>query len=93
MPNPHQDFDESEFEIHVKRLGDEPDSEDPARQVDPARAASLLALRRTLAAHQVDAATLQGAVIIEVPEAAWMSIGTELGPQIGTQKGPSCEVC
>ncbi|ONH82123.1 hypothetical protein APZ41_016330 [Roseomonas mucosa] len=22
-----------------------------------------------------------------------MSIGTELGPQIGTQKGPSCEVC
>lgn len=72
MPNPHQDFDESEFEIHVKRLGDEPDSEDPARQVDPARAASLLALRRTLAAHQVDAATLQGAVIIEVPEAAWI---------------------
>ncbi|UZO94524.1 Hypothetical protein RMP42_05919 (plasmid) [Roseomonas mucosa] len=22
-----------------------------------------------------------------------LSIGTELGPQIGTQKGPSCEVC
>ncbi|AWV20522.1 hypothetical protein RADP37_03170a (plasmid) [Roseomonas mucosa] len=22
-----------------------------------------------------------------------VSIGTELGPQIGTQKGPSCEVC
>ncbi|CAM3818740.1 Uncharacterised protein [Roseomonas mucosa] len=25
--------------------------------------------------------------------AARVSIGTELGPQIGTQKGPSCEVC
>jgi hypothetical protein len=34
---PHQDFDTSGFEIHVKRLGDEPDSEDPARKVDPTR--------------------------------------------------------
>ncbi|MBB5693583.1 AAA family ATPase [Muricoccus pecuniae] len=72
MPDPHQNSDESEFEIHVRRLGDDPDSDDPYRRVDPAQAASLMALRRALAARQIDAAKVQGAVVLEVPSADWV---------------------
>ncbi|WP_162195991.1 hypothetical protein, partial [Sphingobium fuliginis] len=36
---------------------------------------------------------LQRAYALLVDEPPYLSIGTELGPQIGTQKGPSCEVC
>lgn len=72
MSNSPQGSAEPELDIRVQRLGDEPDSADPSRQVDPARAAALLALRRALAEQQIDPRTLQGAIIVEVPTPAWV---------------------
>ena len=48
------------------------------------------------AAHSAALAIIAAPLLWAAPslaQGASLSIGTELGPQIGTQKGPSCEVC
>ena len=59
-----------------------------ARQPDPLPGAHTLEVASVAAAEFAQLWAQQGKRVL--PQ---VSIGTELGPQIGTQKGPSCEVC
>jgi len=75
MSDPTPEFEpykESDYELTVRRVGDNPDAKVPDRKVDPGRQAALLALRRAFAAHQVDPRLLSGAVVIEVPSSGWV---------------------
>ncbi|WP_120009764.1 AAA family ATPase [Teichococcus vastitatis] len=70
-------------------LPDEATPEQAVPLLDPARLAARLALRRALAAQQVDAARLRGAVIIEVPEAGWVEPVGSAWPEVVDVPGRS----